>query len=66
MDQKKGFSLIEVLLSLTLTTVLVLFLLELQGTTHLFFKQCTMRTNEFARLDWDDEALLLREMKSNE
>lgn len=66
MDQNKGFSLIEVLLSLMLTITLVLFLLELQGTTHLFFKQCTTRTNELVRLDWDDEALLLSEMQTNE
>ncbi len=58
MDQQKGFSLIEVLLSFMLTTTVVFFLLELYGTGHLFLNQVLMRTHASTILDSVDEALI--------
>jgi Tfp pilus assembly protein PilV len=60
MNQSKGFSLIEVLLSLMLTTTLVFFLLELQGNARLYFKQTLFRTQDLSFRDQADEERLLR------
>jgi len=59
MNQKKGFSLIEVLLSLVLTTTIALFLLQLQNTTSLVVNQVTQQSQASSILDHADEELLL-------
>jgi prepilin peptidase dependent protein C len=59
MTQQKGFSLIEVLLSLMLTTTVAFFLLHLQGTSHSFLHQFIVQTQASILLDRIDEELLL-------
>lgn len=59
MTQQKGFSLIEVLLSLILTTTIAFFLLQLQGTSHSFLNQFIIQTQASLILDRIDEELVL-------
>lgn len=59
MSQHKGFSLIEVLLSLMLTTTVALLLLQLQNTTSLFVSQIAHHSQASSILDHADEELLL-------
>jgi prepilin-type N-terminal cleavage/methylation domain-containing protein len=59
MCQQKGFSLIEVLLSLMLTTTIALLLLQLQNHTSLFVNQVVQNSQASSILDQADEELLL-------
>lgn len=55
----KGFSLIEVLLSLMLTATVALFLLQLQDTSSLLLKQIVQYSKASSILNDADEQLLL-------
>lgn len=59
MEQKKGFSLIEVLLSLMLVTTLALALMQLQLQSKLFLNQLLSAIEASTFLDAVDESLLL-------
>lgn len=59
MDQQKGFSLVEVLLSLMLTTTLALGLMQVQWRTCLFLNQLIIRITALQVLDQADEQILL-------
>ena len=61
MDRSKGFSLIEVLLSLMLTTTIVFFLLELYGTSFIFFNQALSEIHAANIMDLVEESLILEE-----
>lgn len=58
----KGFSLIEVLLSLTLTSTLMFFVFELYRTSFFFFNRTLLQTSMSVFLD-DIEELLILEKK---
>ncbi len=60
MNQQKGFSLIEVLVSLMLVTTLALALLQQQCHTKLLIKQLTLRAGASQLLDQVDESLYLK------
>lgn len=55
MNQQKGFSLVEVLLSLMLTSTVALALLQLQAEAQLFLTKLVMRIEESHLLDNDRE-----------
>lgn len=57
MNQQKGFSLIEVLVSLMLATTLALALTQQQWHTRLLIKQLLARTQASAFLDQINESL---------
>lgn len=57
MNQQKGFSLIEVLVSLMLVTTLGLALLEQRGQTNQLITQLVLRANASRFLDQVDESL---------
>ncbi len=61
MNTQKGFSLLEVILSLTLTTSVLFFVLELYRTSFLFFNHTFLRVQASAVLDTIDDLLLLGE-----
>lgn len=58
MNQQKGFSLIEVLVSLMLVTTLALALLEQQWQTKILLNQLVIRAEASNILDQIDETLL--------
>ena len=59
MNQQKGFSLIEVLVSLMLVTTVGLALLEQQGQTKQRLTQLVLRANASQFLDHVDESLFV-------
>jgi prepilin peptidase dependent protein C len=59
MNQQKGFSLIEVLLSLVLVTTVTLALLQQHDQTNLLLNQLLLRTGASQFLDEVDEALVI-------
>lgn len=59
MDHIKGFSLIEVLLSLMLTTTIALFLLQLHGMAHVWLNQFIQYSQAASLLDHADERIVL-------
>lgn len=58
MYQQYGFTLVEVLLSLVLTTTVALLLLEFQSKTSLFINQVIQQNQASSILDHADEDLL--------
>ena len=59
LNQQKGFSLIEVLVSLMLLTTLGVALLEQQGQTRQLLTQLALRTKASQFLDQVDESLFI-------
>ena len=59
MHPSKGFSLIEVLLSLMLTSTIALALLQVMGQSRFFLNQLIIRTQASSILDQLDERLLI-------
>lgn len=59
MEEQTGFSLVEVLLSLMLTTTMVYFLLQLQGTNRSYLNQLFLHAQASAVLDEVEEELLV-------
>lgn len=57
MEQQKGFSLVEVLISLSLATLLALSLLQQQWQTKQLLNQLILREQGSQYLDQTDEAL---------
>jgi prepilin-type N-terminal cleavage/methylation domain-containing protein len=60
MTQQKGFSLIEVLLSLMLTTTVAFCMLHLHAVSHSLLKQFILQTHASTLLDRIDEEFLLQ------
>ena len=58
----RGFSLIEVLISLVLTSTISFFLLDLYNSGFTFFNQSMIHSNASARLDEIDELLITDEV----
>ena len=61
MINPRGFSLIEVLISLVLTSTIAFFLLELYSFGFMFFNQSMIHSDASARLDEIDELLIADE-----